>query len=79
MAAGIGISLSIWLMSVIAPSSFSSIPNGVFSEEMIEFQMQMVSRTLVSFTPLGIIPLLIGAVFMILHFVEKRQSANENA
>ena len=81
IAAGIGIALAMWMMSVISSSLVSSADNplsGAF-EPMISIGFQYRSRFILSFGALGIIPFLIGVAFIIIHFIEKEQGQNENA
>ena len=61
-AAGIGISLAFWLVSVFA-AQLNEIAPAVF----------------MSFMSVGIIPILIGIAFLIIHLIEKKKAANENA
>ena len=61
-AAGIGISLAFWLVSVFA-AQLNEIASAVF----------------MSFMSVGIIPILIGIAFLIIHLIEKKKAANEDA
>ena len=61
-AAGIGVALMLWLMSV----AFVQI------DENASIALQSVSSV-------GIVPFLVGIAFFIIHFVEKKKGANENA
>jgi len=81
MAAGIGIALAMWVMSVISSSLVSSADNplSVAFEPMLSIGFQYRSRLILSFGALGIIPFLIGVAFIIIHFIEKEQVHNENA
>ncbi len=63
ISVGIGISLTFWLMSFIS----GQIPN---RENMIVFRLLSV---------IGIIPFLIGIAFIIIHYIEKKKDANDNA
>ena len=60
---GAGISLTFWLMSVI----FTFIgQNGV-------------SNAVLSITPVGIIPFVVGIAYVIIHFIEKKKDGIEDA
>jgi len=61
IAAGIGLSLSLWLISV-------------FSQTIED--MSLAFRV---FASLGIIPFLVGVAFLLIHFIEKKKTAGENA
>jgi small-conductance mechanosensitive channel len=63
MAAGIGITLMLWFMSI----AFVRL-----SEEEASIALKGVASV-------GIIPFLVGVAFLIIHFIEKKKSANENA
>ena len=62
IAAGIGVSLSFWLVSVFA-AQLNAHASAVF----------------MSFMSVGIIPILIGIAFLIIHLIENKKAANENA
>ena len=61
--AGTGISLTLWLMSVILASLGENA----------------VSQALFSITPVGILPFMVGVAYVIIHFIEKKKDKGENA
>ena len=65
-AIGIGISLSIWVVSALV----ARVPTQ---------DATIASKVILSFSSIGIIPFLIGIAFVIIHFIEKRKATNENA
>ena len=62
MAAGIGIALMFWIMSIC----FAQLDADA-------------STALISVASVGVIPFAVGVAFFIIHFIEKKKSANENA
>ena len=82
IAAGIGIALSVWLISVITYSGYETfIANSPLSamEQTALLSVDMASKKILAFASLGIIPFLIGIAFIIIHFLEKEKGAHENA
>jgi len=79
MTIGIGTSLAIWLMSVIRSSSPPASSKEGLLTPLLELQSRMEAKVIFSYIPLGIIPFLVGIAFVIIYFLEKKQSTNDNA
>jgi len=61
--AGSGISLTLWLMSVI----------------LVSLGENTVSKALFTITPVGILPFMVGVAYVIIHFIEKKKEGIEDA
>lgn len=76
IAAGIGIALSMWLMSVITTSVFSNPASDGSLESIAAIGFQLLSKRIIPYASLGIIPFFIGVAFIIIHFIEKEQEGD---
>ena len=70
MSAGAGISLLFWLMSI----SFVRID----PDASVRIDTD-ASTALISVASVGVVPFLVGIGFLIIHFIEKKKTTNENA